>query len=89
MATGATVASERDATSSRALRLDFVTVNGDSQELDLASPGSFHQRRITDELLLAFRSSIGFKPGELMTIGMNEKRAAWSYRVSDRVMRPG
>jgi hypothetical protein len=28
-------------------------------------------------LLLAFWASIGFKPADLMTIGMNEKRAAW------------
>jgi len=28
------------------------------------------------KLLLAFLASIGFKPGDFMTIGMNEKRAA-------------
>jgi hypothetical protein len=28
------------------------------------------------ELLLAFWASIGFKPGDFMTIGMNEKRTA-------------
>jgi hypothetical protein len=29
------------------------------------------------ELLLAFWASIGFKPGDFMTTGMNEKRTAW------------
>src|SRR5437660_474104 len=28
------------------------------------------------ELLLAFWASMGFKPGDLMTVGMNQKRAA-------------
>jgi hypothetical protein len=28
------------------------------------------------ELLLAFWASIGFKPGDFMTTGMNEKRVA-------------
>ena len=37
------------------------------------------------ELLLAFWAPIGFKPGDFMTIGMNEKRAAWLRRVSNRV----
>ena len=37
------------------------------------------------ELLLAFWASIGFKPGDFMTIGMNEKRAAWLCRVLNRV----
>ena len=40
------------------------------------------------ELLLAFWASIGFKPGDFMTIGMNEKRAAWLCRVLNRVMHP-
>jgi hypothetical protein len=37
------------------------------------------------ELLLAFYASMGFKPGDFMTIGMNEKRAAWLCRALDRV----
>lgn len=37
------------------------------------------------ELLLAFWASIGFKPGDFMTIGMNEKRSAWIRRLFDRV----
>jgi hypothetical protein len=37
------------------------------------------------ELLLAFWASMGFKPGDFMTIGMNEKRAAWLCRVLNRV----
>ena len=37
------------------------------------------------ELLLAFWASIGFKPGDFMTVGMNEKRAAWFYHILDRV----
>src|ERR1700682_4096783 len=40
------------------------------------------------ELLLAFWASIGFKPGDFMTIGMNEKRAAWLCRVLNRVTPP-
>ena len=40
------------------------------------------------ELLLAFWASIGFKPGDFMTTGMNEKRAAWLCRVLDRVTHP-
>ena len=50
-----------------------VKVDGGSKELILVS-WCLHQRR---ELLLAFRSPIGFKAGDFMTIGMNEKRAAW------------
>jgi nucleoid DNA-binding protein len=38
------------------------------------------------DLLLAFWASIGFKPGDFMTAGMNEKRSTWFYRVLDRVM---
>jgi hypothetical protein len=34
-----------------------------------------------NELLLAFWSSIGFKPGDFMTVGMNEKRTALFCRV--------
>jgi transposase InsO family protein len=37
------------------------------------------------ELLLAFRTSIGFKSGNFVTIGMNQKRAAWFRRVLCRV----
>ena len=33
------------------------------------------------ELLLAFWGSIGFKLGESMTVGMNEKREVWFCRV--------
>jgi hypothetical protein len=40
------------------------------------------------ELLLAFRSSIGFKLGDAMTVGMYETREALFYRVWDRVIRP-
>jgi hypothetical protein len=40
------------------------------------------------ELLLAFWASIGFKPGDFMTTGMNEKRAAWLCRVLNRVTHP-
>ena len=36
-------------------------------------------------LLLAFWTSIGFKPGDFMTAGMNEKRTAWLCRVPDRL----
>ena len=35
--------------------------------------------------LLAFWASMGFKPGDLMTVGMNQKRAAWFRRVLSRV----
>ncbi|GIQ73396.1 DNA-binding protein [Bradyrhizobium sp. RD5-C2] len=35
--------------------------------------------------MLAFRTSIGFKPGDFMTVGMNKKRAAWLYHILDRV----
>jgi hypothetical protein len=37
------------------------------------------------ELLLAFWASIGFKPGDFMTIGMSEKRTAWLDGVLNRV----
>ena len=37
------------------------------------------------QLLLAFWASIGFKPGEFMTIVMNEKRAPWLCRVLNRM----
>jgi hypothetical protein len=37
------------------------------------------------ELLLAFWASTGFKLGDFMTIGMNEKRAAWLCRVLSEV----
>jgi hypothetical protein len=40
------------------------------------------------QLLLAFWASIGFKPGDFMTIGMNEKRTAWLCRVLNRVTHP-
>jgi hypothetical protein len=40
------------------------------------------------ELRLAFWASIGFKPGGFMTIGINEKRAAWLCRVFARVTHP-
>jgi hypothetical protein len=33
------------------------------------------------ELVLAFLASIGFKPGDFMTTGMNEKRVASLCRV--------
>jgi hypothetical protein len=33
------------------------------------------------ELVLAFLASIGFKRGDFMTTGMNEKRVAWLCRV--------
>ena len=36
-----------------------------------------------------FGSSIGFKPGDFMTTGMNEKRTAWLCRVLNRVTHPG
>jgi hypothetical protein len=36
------------------------------------------------ELILAFWTAIGFKPGDFMTVGMNEKRAAWLCRVLNR-----
>jgi hypothetical protein len=41
----------------------------------------------SDELLLVFVID-RFKLGDFMTIGMNEKRAAWFCRVLDRVMHP-
>ena len=37
------------------------------------------------ELLLAFWASMGFKPDDLMTVGVNQKRAAWFRRVVSRV----
>jgi hypothetical protein len=40
------------------------------------------------DLLLAFWASMGFKPGDFRTIGMNEKRAAWLCRVLNRVTHP-
>ncbi len=40
------------------------------------------------ELLLAFWASMGFKPGDFMTIGMNEKRTAWLCRVLTRTTYP-
>jgi hypothetical protein len=40
------------------------------------------------ELLLAFWASIGFKPGDFTTTGMNKKRTVWLCRVLDRVTRP-
>ena len=40
------------------------------------------------DLHLAFWLSMGLKPGNFMTAGMNEKRAAWFYRVLDRVVHP-
>ena len=40
------------------------------------------------DLHLAFWPSMGLKPGNFMTVGMNEKRAAWFYRVPDRVVHP-
>ena len=40
------------------------------------------------ELLLAFWTSIGFKPGDFITTGMNEKRTAWLCRVLNRVTHP-
>jgi hypothetical protein len=36
-------------------------------------------------LSLAFWASIGFKPGDFMTIGMHEKRSAWIRRAFDGV----
>jgi hypothetical protein len=36
-------------------------------------------------LLLAFWTSIGFKPGNFTTIGINEKRTVWLCRVLNRV----
>jgi hypothetical protein len=38
--------------------------------------------------LLAFWTSIGFKPGDFMTTGMNEKRTAWLCRALNRVTHP-
>ena len=40
------------------------------------------------DLLLAFWASMGFKPGDFRTTGMNEKRAAWLCRVLNRVTHP-
>jgi hypothetical protein len=40
------------------------------------------------ELLLAFWASIGFKPRDFMTIGMNEKRTTWHCRVLNRLTHP-
>jgi hypothetical protein len=40
------------------------------------------------ELLLAFWTSMGFKPSDFMTTGMNEKRTAWLCRVLNRVTAP-
>ena len=40
------------------------------------------------ELLLAFLASIGFKPGDFITTGMNEKRTALLRRVLNRVTHP-
>jgi hypothetical protein len=37
------------------------------------------------DLLLAFWASMGFKPGNFLTIGNNEKRAGWLCRFSNRV----
>ena len=37
------------------------------------------------KLLLAFWATIGFKPGDFMITGMNEKRAARLCRVLNRV----
>jgi hypothetical protein len=37
------------------------------------------------DLLKAFWASIGFAPGEFMTVGMNPKRAAWLRRVLERI----
>jgi hypothetical protein len=42
----------------------------------------------TPSCSFAFWASIGFKPGDFMTIGMNEKRAAWHCRVLNRVTHP-
>jgi hypothetical protein len=36
------------------------------------------------ELFLAFWASMGFKPGDFMTTGMNEKRTAWLCRVLNK-----
>src|ERR1700730_16231985 len=40
------------------------------------------------KLLLAFWTSIGFKPGDFITTGMNEKRTAWLCGVLNRVTHP-
>jgi hypothetical protein len=40
------------------------------------------------ELRLAFWASIGFKPGDFIATGMNEKRTAWLCRVFNRVTDP-
>ncbi len=38
------------------------------------------------DLLKAFWKSIGFEPGDFMTVGMPEKRAAWLERVLEKLM---
>jgi hypothetical protein len=40
------------------------------------------------ELILAFWTSIGFKPSDFMTTGMNEKRTAWLCRIFKQSDRP-
>lgn len=50
-------------------------------QVHLEQPSAFAE-------LLAFWDSMGFKPADFMTIGMNEKRAAWLCRVLDRVTHP-
>jgi hypothetical protein len=43
--------------------------------------GKPDMERTYAELSLAFWASIGSKPGDFMTMGMNEKREAWRCRV--------
>jgi hypothetical protein len=40
------------------------------------------------ELILAFWTSIGFKPSDFTTTGMNEKRTAWLCRIFKQSDRP-
>jgi hypothetical protein len=69
------------------VRLEFAF--GDIPDLTIARFCHIVARLGTQtELLLAFWTSIGFKPGDFITIGMNEKRTAWLCHVLNRVTVP-
>jgi NADH pyrophosphatase NudC (nudix superfamily) len=53
-----------------------------------AASGAVARYETDAELLLAFRAPIGFKPGDLITTGMNEKRTVRLCRVLNRVTYP-
>jgi hypothetical protein len=75
----------RSAVSITASRASIVEIPSDDKR-SASKVTSWKQRYGNPaELLLAFWGSIGFIPGPYMTVGMNQKRAAWLNRVLERL----